>query len=121
MSLAPQLAAAAMDEPPPVHTPLMQIPARSPPLKAHMRKSFHATRAPVEPRRLEGDMWLNDMTSQRSLGRVIKTVDRVDGRVIWTTICRVRVSHNLLVRQGRDEERRSLYNHRITFDNIPID
>ena len=62
MSLAPQLAAAAMSEPSPVHTPLMELPARVPPLKAPKRKSTHAIRVPVEPRRLESDTWSNDAT-----------------------------------------------------------
>ena len=121
MSLAPQLDAAALGQPSPDGTPVMALPPRVPPSKASKRKPNHATRTSSEPRKLADDTWLNDSTSNRSLGRVLKVISSSNGALIITDNCRVRVDSSLVARQGRDVTRRSVYAHQMSIDDMPID
>ena len=121
MSLAPQLEAAALNEPAPDGTPVMALPPRVPPAKAPKRKSSHAVRSSCNPRNLVNDTWLNDSTSNRTLGRVLRLIPSANGTLIITDNCRVRVDTGLVARQGRDVERRSLYNHQMSIDDMPVD
>ena len=63
-------------------------------------------RASSGPRKLEDDTWLNDSTSNRSLGRVLKVISCSNGTLIVTDNCLVRVDESLVARQGRDSSRR---------------
>ena len=121
MSLAPQLDAAALGQPSPDGTPVMALPPRVPPSKAPKRKPTHATRTSSEPRNLADDTWLNDSTSNRSLGRVLKVISSSNGALIITDNCRVRVDSKLVARQGRDVTRLSVYAHQMSIDDMPID
>lgn len=121
MSLAFQFDAAALDQTPPQHTPVMALHPRFPPVRAPKRGVSHAARVSSTPRKLVDDTWLNDSTSNRSLGRVLKLIRFSDGTLIVTDICRVRVDANLVARQGRDVERRALYAHQMSIDDMPFD
>ena len=118
MPLVLQFDAAAVNQPSPESTPVIALP---PTPKAPKRDSCHASRQSFEPRNLDDDVWLNDVTSNRGLGRVVKVVSRSNGTLIVTTKCRVRIDENLVARQGRDETRRSMYGHQMSIDNMPID
>ena len=77
-------------------------------------------RASIEPRKLENDTWLNDSTSNRSLGRVLKVMPCVNGTLIVTDKCRVRVDESLVARQGRDANRLSVHSHQMSIDDVPV-
>ena len=111
----------ALNQPSPDTTPVMALPPRVPPGKAPKRKPSHAQRASSGPRKLEDDTWLNDSTSNRSLGRVLKVISCSNGTLIVTDNCRVRVDESLVARQGRDSSRRSVYAHQMSIDDMPID
>lgn len=119
MSLALQLDAAALNQPAPDGTPVMAPPPRVP--RAPKRKAYHASRVSSEPRKLDDDKWLNDSTSQRSLGRVLKMISCNRVTLIVTDNCKVRVDKRLVVRQGRDVHRRALYAHQMSLDDMPLD
>ena len=121
MSLAHQLEAAAQGVPAPHGTPVLQVPVHHPPPLAPLRRSNHANRASVVPRKLETDQWLNDCTSGISLGRVLEVKAlHSGGRVIKTTRCTVRVSPNLVVSRGC-LDRLSLHGHHVQVDMDPVE
>ena len=99
---------------------MIALPAGAPPAKAPKRKPSHAHRASSGPRKLEDDTWLNDLTSNRGLGRVLQVTSCSNGTLIVTDNCRVRVDKSLVARQGRDSTRRSVYAHQMSIDDMPI-
>lgn len=122
MSLSSHLEAAAQGAPAPDTTPVMQAPARQPPLMAPMRRSNHATRRePIAPRKLAEDQWLTDCTSGRTLGRVLGVRQVGGGSVIRTTKGRVRVSLGFVVRRSRLTDDHSLHDHHVRIDGVPVE
>ena len=94
-------------------------PVKPPPV---VRPNAHSSRQSTGPRNIDKDLWLNDDTSNRSLGRVLKVTQRANGRtLVVTTACRVVVDARMIARQGRDARRLALHSHKLVINDTPVE
>ena len=101
-------------------TPVLRLPLREAPPNHRPNDNRGPTSRHATPRKIESDVWLNDLTSQQTLGRVTSDAVTERGRRVSTTLCEVTIDADMRVTRGRDALRRGLHSHLIAFDGLPL-